>query len=165
MGDIGQPRRRVMLVLFLITILSPTILESETFGAGEHMALDAVYFQTRFGGVCWVLEWNTSRTLAPSHDASGILLPYISPVALLVSIFGILSLVAMWLALNKRISFRSGLLIIVLSSILLVLVPGINILRIEEFYTYRMQPLLIPQIACSLVLLWHHRSRIYESML
>jgi hypothetical protein len=164
MGGNEQSHRRLLLILFLIAILSPTILESETFGAGEHMILDAVFFQTRFEGVCWALEWNSSRTLAPRPDTFELLFPYVNPIALLVSIIGILSPIISWLFLTKRINFRIGFLIIVLISFVLVLAPGINILRIEEFYTYQMQPLLVPQIASSLVLLWHQRSRTYELM-
>ena len=162
MGGTGQPHRRVILVLFLIAILSPTVLETETFGAGEHMVLDAVFYQTRFIGVGWALEWNSSSTLAPHPDTFELLFPYVNPIALLVLIAGTLSLIISWLVLAKRISFRSGLLIIVLSSFLLVLAPNINILRIEVFYTYQMRPLLVPQIVSSLVLLWYRRSRTYE---
>ncbi|MHA2153084.1 MAG: hypothetical protein ACXAAQ_13985, partial [Candidatus Thorarchaeota archaeon] len=67
-----------------------------------------------------------------------------------------------WLVLTNRISFRKGLLIVLLCTFLLVLTPGINILRVERFYTYRMRPLLVPQIASSLMLLWHHRYRTHE---
>lgn len=158
MGNNERMHRGVLLVLLFIAILSPTILESETFGAGEHVVLDAVYLQTRFEGVCWAFEWNTSRTLAPPHDTFELLIPYINPFTLLASIFGSLSPIVSGLVLTKRISLRSGFLIIVLSSLLLLLAPGINSLRIEEFYTYRMQPLLVPQIASSLVLLWFRRS-------
>jgi hypothetical protein len=154
----------VILALFLIVILSPTILESETFGAGEHMILDAVQLQTKFIGVCWALEWNTSRTLAPPHDTFELLFPYISPITLLVSIIGALSPIISCLVLTKRVSFRMGLLIIVLSSFLLVLTPEINTLRIEEFYTYQIRPLLVPQITCSLALLWYRRGNTYELM-
>lgn len=162
MGGAGQPHRRVILVLCLIVILSPTIIESEIFGAGEHMVLDAVFYQTRYEGVCWAFEWNSSSALVSQPDTFEFLLPYINPVALLGTIVGILSLVGTWLALSKKISLRSGLLVIVLTSIVLIFAPGINSLRIEEFYTYRMQPLLVPQIASALVLLWFSRSKTNE---
>jgi len=164
MGDNEHKHRGVVLVLFLIAILSPTILESETFGAGERMTLDAVFHQTKFVGVCWAIEWNSSSTLAPRPDTFELLLSYMNPVALLVSLIGILSPIMSWLVLTDRISFRKGLLIIILSAFLLVLTPGITILRVEEFYTYQMRPLLVIQIASSLVLLWLHRSRTYELM-
>jgi hypothetical protein len=162
MGDTERSHKRILLVLFLIAILSPTILESETFGAGEHMILDAVFSQTRYEGVCWALEWNSSRTLAPHPDTFELLFPYINPIALLVSIAGILSPIILWLFLTKRISFRLGILIIIVCSFLLVLAPVINILRIEEFYTYQMRPLLVPQIASSLALFWHQRNRRHD---
>ncbi len=164
MGGNEKLHRGVVLVLFLITILSPTTLESETFGAGEHTILDTVFIQTRFVGTCWAIEWNRPTYLAPQWDTFELLFPYISPVTLLVSIIGTLSPIISWLVLTNRISFRKGLLIIVLSAFLLVLTPGINILRVEEFYTYQMRPLLVHQITCSLVLLWPHRSRIHELM-
>ena len=161
MGDTGQLHRTVILVLFLIAVLSPTIIESETFGMGEGMILDVVHIQTRFEGVCWAFEWNTSKTLAPPHDTFELLIPYISPFTLLVSIFGALSPIISWLVMTKRISLQKGLLIIVFSSLILLFAPSVNILRVEHLYTYRMRPLLVPQIASSLVLIWHHRHRIY----
>ncbi|MFW9959168.1 MAG: hypothetical protein ACFFCT_13945 [Candidatus Odinarchaeota archaeon] len=164
MEGTGRSHRRVILVLFLIVILSPTVLESETFGAGEHIVLDAVFYQTRFEGVCWALEWNSSGTLISHADTFKLLLPYLDPIALLVLMIGFLSPITSWLVLAKRFSFRSGFLIIVLCSILLVVAPSINILRIEEFYTYQMHPLLVPQITSALVLFWYRRSRTYELM-
>jgi hypothetical protein len=161
MGGNGQSCRGAFLVLLLIVILSPTIIESETFGVGEGMILDVVHLQTRFEGVCYAIEWNSSRTLTPHPDTFKLLLPYITPITLLVSIFGALSPIISWLVMTKRISFQNGLLIIILSSLILLFAPSVNILRVEHLYTYRMRPLLVPQIASSLVLIWHYKHRIY----
>lgn len=162
MGGNQRSYRGVILVLFLVAILTPSTLESETFGAGESMILDAVFLQSRFGCVCWAIEWNSSRAMVSIPDTFELLFPYINPVTLLVWIIGTLSPIISWLFLTNRISFRKGLLIVVLSTFLLVLTPGINILSVERFYTYRIRPLLVPQITSSLVLLWHHRCRNYE---
>lgn len=149
----------MVLVLFLIAILIPSTLEIEIFGIGEVMVLDAVFFHSKFGCVCWAIEWNSTSSLAPTQDTFELLFPYINPVTLLVLIIGFLSLIASWLVLTNRLSFRKGLLIIVLSTVLLVLTPGINILRVERAYTYQIRPLLVPQIVNSLVLLWRWRNR------
>ncbi|TET08961.1 MAG: hypothetical protein E3J86_09570 [Candidatus Thorarchaeota archaeon] len=149
----------VILILFLIAILTPSTVESETFGAGESMVLDAVFSQSKFAGICWVIEWNSSLALASIPDTFELLFPYIDPTTLLVSMIGLLSPIIAWLVLTRRFSLRKGLLIIVLSTLLLVSIPDINILRVEQFYTYRIRPLLLPQIVSSLVLLWHQRSR------
>jgi hypothetical protein len=136
MGGSEQSHRGLSIVLFLFTILTPSTLESETFGAGESIILDGVFIQSKFGCVCWVIEWNNSIALAPTLDNFELLFPYINPVTLLVCIIGILSLIISWLVLTNRISFRKGLLIVLLCTFLLVLTPGINILRVERFYIH-----------------------------
>ncbi len=162
MRGIGQSYRGVILVLFLIAILTPGTLETETFGAGEVMILDGVFVQSKFGCVCWVIEWNSTRALTPTLDTFELLFPYVNTVTILVSIIGILSPIASWLVLTNRFSFQKGLLIIVLSTLLIVLAPEINILRVERVYTYQMRPLLVPQIVNSFVLFWHQRNRNHE---
>jgi hypothetical protein len=157
MGGIGQSYRVVILVLFLIVLLTPSIVESETFGAGESMVLDAIFHHSKYVGICWAIQWNSSHTLTQIPDTFELLFPYIDPTTFLVSVIGLLSPIMTWLVLNKRIRLRNGLLVIVLSTLFLVSVPGINSFIMEQYYTYRMQPLLITQIACSLVLLWHQR--------
>ena len=74
---------------------------------------------------------------------------------------GSLSPIISWLVLTNRVRLRYGLLVIVLSALLLALIPSINVFQVEVFYTYQMRPLLIPQIASSLALLWKYRDEIY----
>ncbi len=160
MGGNEQPHRRIVIVLVLTAILSPIICETEIFGAGESIALDAVFYHSNWIGVCWAIEHNSSSTLIPHPDTFELLLPYISPINLLVWIIGILSPIISWLVLTNRIRLRYGLLVIVLCALLLALMPSINIFRVEAFYTYILRPLFIPQIVCSIVLLWKHKERI-----
>lgn len=158
MGGVRRMHGRVTSFLPLVGLLTPTTLEVETFGIGEGMILDAVHIQTRFVGTFWAIEWNRWNTMTPSTDTFELLF-YVNPVALLVSVIGVLSLTIPWLFLGKRIGFRGGLLIVVSIAFALVLAPGVNDLRVEQLYTYRMQPLLLPQIISLLLLLWLHRGR------
>jgi hypothetical protein len=160
MGGNERPYRRIALILAPVAILSPVICEGETFGRGESMALDAVFYHSKWIGVCWAIEHNSSSTLIPQPDTFELLFPYTSPIDLLVWIIGVLSPIISWLVLTNRVKLGYGLLGIVLSAILLVLIPSINTLRVEEFYTYQMRPLLIPQIGSFLVLLWKYRDKI-----
>jgi hypothetical protein len=155
-----QPHRRIVVVLILIAVLSPIICETETFGVGESVALDAVFYHSSWIGVCWAIEHNSSSTLIPRPDTFELLFSYISPINLIVWIIGILSPIISWLVLTDRIKLRRGLFVIALCAFLLALMPSINVFRVEAFYTYVMRPLFIPQIVCSLVLLWKHRDRI-----
>jgi hypothetical protein len=161
MGGNVRPHRRVVLILALNAILSPIICETETFGAGESIALDAVFYHSKWIGFCWAIEHNSSSTLIPHPDTFELLFPYAIPMNLLVWIIGALSPIISWLVLTNRVRLRYGLLVIVLSALLLALMPSINIFRVETFYTYQMRPLLIPQIVSSLVLFWEYRDKIH----
>ena len=161
MGGNVRAYRRVVLILAVIAILFPIIGETETFGAGESIALDAVFYHSKWIGVCWAIEHNSSNTLAPHPDTFELLFPYISPINLLVWMIGSLSPIISWLVLTNRVRLRYGLLVIVLSALLLALIPSINVFQVEVFYTYQMRPLLIPQIASSLALLWKYRDEIH----
>ncbi|MFW9802649.1 MAG: hypothetical protein ACFFFC_08365 [Candidatus Thorarchaeota archaeon] len=155
-------RTRIVSILLSISIMVPATWEAQIWGVGEHIVTDAGFSQIIFAGAFYAIEWNSSNAMGHVLNTFELMIPQVNPVALLVWTIGILSLLVSVLVLNNRLGSGKGFLMIFLSAALLMLAPPINTSIVEEVYTYRMRPLLVPQIVNSLVLIWYARTRSLE---
>jgi hypothetical protein len=147
MGVFQKQNSNVSVLLAIYTMFSPSMIESETWGLGEVMVLDAVIERSITSSSFWAFESMEYHTLGGPPNSSQFLFPYSAPMPVIIVWFiGCLSMGIVILVLNGKISPDLGFLILIIATLLPFFLPGINSYSVEYAYTYRRMALPIPQI-------------------
>ncbi len=155
MGVFQKQYSNVSLLLAIYTMFSPSMIESETWGSGEHMVLDAVTVRTMTSSSFWAFESINYYTLGGPPNSSQFLFPYSASMPVNIAwLIGCLSMVIALLVLNGKISRNLGFLILIIATLLPFFLPGINSYSVESFYTYSRMALPIPQIIGIIILVF-----------
>jgi hypothetical protein len=152
--EVSQDQHRWLCPLLgIYTMFSPSMIEGETWGMGEHMVLDAVVDQNIISSSFWAFESTNYYTLGGPPNSSQFLFPYSAPIpVIIVWLIGCLSMGIVLLVLNGRISRNLGFLILIIATLLPFFLPGIYIYFVESVHTYGRTPLPIPQITGIIIL-------------
>ncbi|MFW9907453.1 MAG: hypothetical protein ACFFEF_02665 [Candidatus Thorarchaeota archaeon] len=160
MKGVLKSKIRFDVLLFICSALMPSIVETEAFGAGELVVLDAVSYHATIASRYWAFVWCRNLTLGGAPDSLELYFPYVS--SLMTNglwLIGLLATAVVFLVLNGKSNRWKGILILVVIMLLPFIVPGVCIYRQEIFYTYQRKPLPIPQII-GLIILIITRNRI-----
>jgi len=112
-------------LLAIYTLFSPSMIESETWGLGEVMVLDAVIRHSTTSSSFWAFESMEYHTLGGPPNSSQFLFPYSAPMpVLIVWIIGCLSMGIVLLVLNGKISPDLGFLILIIATLLPFFCPA-----------------------------------------
>ena len=160
MGELRETDRRVIQILSLIAIISPSILEIQGLHLGGPIISAPAGFLTHLIFIehpFWALFMQGYNTLWPSVGSVIVLMPYVtsSLITIFVWLINCLSPVVVYYVFSQKKEIRRGLVALVIISIV-PFVPGIAEYIVGEYITYIRTPLIIPQIISFITLVSYY---------
>ncbi len=142
------------LLLVIYTFFSPSIAETESWGMGEHYALDAVVVRSFVASLLWAFERINSNTLSGEPNSAYLVFPYSAPpITAILWLLGCLSTCLVWMVLKGHLSWKIGLLMVAITMLPPLFVPGISSNIVEGSYTYNRTPLPVSQLIGLIILM------------
>ncbi|MHA1638270.1 MAG: hypothetical protein ACTSUB_09685 [Candidatus Thorarchaeota archaeon] len=159
MGEFQETQKRVIQILSLIALISPSILEIQGLLQGgpiiiaPELLTHLIFIEHPF----WALFMQGYSTIWSSAKSIIVIMPYLTPslITIFVWFMNCLSPIVVYLVFSQKTGLRRGLATLVIISIV-PFIPGIPYYAVGEYIAYIRTPLIIPQILCLGVLAYHY---------
>ncbi len=163
MGEFQETQKKIIQILSLIAIISPSILEIQGFhhwgpfiSTPAELVTHLIFIEHPF----WALFMQGYDNLWTSIGSIIVIMPYLTPsvITIFVWITNCLSPIVVFLVFSQKMGIRRGLVTLVILSIV-PFFPGIPEYAVGEYITYIRMPLIIPQIISFITLAFNYRKQ------